>query len=790
MTVTTVDLHDVFQEKYVSYAYHTLTSRAIPDVRDGLKPVHRRILYAMQQAGFTPSRPYVKSAKPVAQTMGNYHPHGDTAIYDALVRLAQPWAMRYPLVDGQGNFGSRGNDGAAAMRYTESRLATGSTAMLDGLNENTVDMVPNYDEATTEPTVLPARLPMLLINGADGIAVGATTNLPPHNPHEVAAAARWALTHSAASTEERHQAYFDAIPGPDFPTGGAIRGTQGIRDAYTTGRGRIILDGVTTIEEGKRGAVSIVITEVPYGVNVDQLTATIGGLATDGKLPGVTAVEDETSEREGLRIVITCKAGTDGEHFVALLRDKTTLRSTVGVRMLAVDADGVPRDHNLGELIDAWIEHQITVVVRRAIFRRDKAAARRHIVAALIKAVNNLDAVISAIRNADDDSAANIALQDLLDIDRDQASAILSLPLRRITRLGITELRAELAELDATIELNQGIIDSPRKQRSVIRQDMDAYIAKIDSPRRTTIHPDEATKAKAVAAIAPQETVVCRTSTGYLWRTSTDIYRRRNGGADPTEAAQMWPVTTTTPLIGIDTHGGVHRVAADIVPLNAKKPVHPASLYEVDTPLAAIIPLADDGHVAQLTSTGHLKLTPVVEYATNRSHVTGMTLPEGATVLAAIQVPSNTTHLSVLSARGHIVTVQIIDVRISKRTGGASAFYKLAADDHPVAVVAHDNTGSITIATAGGFVKRIPLSALPVTKRGSRGVPAYKAGRTHGPLLGAWITQPTGILLAITDGGPPEATEVGAVAVTGPEAPGQRVLPKSTAVHYRPHPLD
>lgn len=782
-----VALNTAFQQRYVDYGRHVLQSRALPDVRDGMKPVHRRILYAMGEAGFRPDRHYVKSARPVAETMGSYHPHGDSSIYEALVRMARPWSMRVPLIDGQGNFGSRGNDGAAAMRYTESRLTVAAMAALDGLDENAVDVKPNYDDKANEPVVLPARLPFLLINGIDGVAVGASTNIPPHNPGEIANAVRWALSNPTASTEERAQAYREAIPGPDFPTGGVIRGRSGIDAVYSTGRGRIITDGVTHIEAGKRGTNTIVITETPYATNTDKLIETIGVLAVDGKLPGVTAVDDESSDRDGLRLTVTVKAGVDAEHIIALIKDKTSLRSTFGARLLAVDSTGTPRDFNLVDMLDEWIAHQIIVVIRRSTFRRDKALERRHIVGALIKAVDQLDEVIRLIRASASTKEANQSLCDFLDIDETQSAAILAIPLRRLTRLGIIELREELAELDKTIATNQAIIDSPARQRTVVRKDMDAWLAKIGpTERRTLIIDEEATKASAAAPIAAQPTVLCANTDGYLWRTTPDAFARRNGTADPTEAVATWHTTTGTSIIGFDGQGTIYRVAADQVPTNVRKPAHPAGLFGTDEPLVAILPLPEDGHIVQLVSDGTVKIAPAAEYSSNRAKLNGMRLAEGTTVLTAIHMPTTATHISVVSERGHIVMVGRDDLRVSaSKSGGGSPFYKRAADDNPAAVVAHDSTTSLTTVTDGGFVKRTAFAELPATRRGTRGVPMFKRTRAHGRLIQVWAAPATASLTVLPQDGPPESIPLSTFQVTTMSGPGRNVLPSGAAVFLR-----
>ncbi|NLG48393.1 DNA gyrase subunit A, partial [Gordonia sp. (in: high G+C Gram-positive bacteria)] len=444
-----VDLGQEMQNSYIDYAMSVIVGRALPDVRDGLKPVHRRLLYASFDAGFRPERGYVKSARPVSETMGNYHPHGDSSIYDALVRLAQPWSLRYPLMDGQGNFGSRGNDGAAAMRYTEARLTPLAMEMLRDITEETVDFIPNYDGKTEEPTVLPSRIPNLLVNGSGGIAVGMATNIPPHNLREVADAVVWALENPDADEEATLEACMERVKGPDFPTAALIVGGQGIKDAYTTGRGSIRMRSVVDIEENK-GTTTLVVTELPYQVNPDNLISSIAEQVNDGKLKGISKIEDQSSDRVGMRIVVTLRRDAVARVVLNNLYKHSQLQTNFGANMLSI-VDGVPRTLRLDQMIRLYVSHQIDVIVRRTRYRLRKAEERAHILRGLVKALDALDEVIALIRASANTEAARSGLMDLLDIDELQADAILAMQLRRLSALERQKIVDELAEIEREI---------------------------------------------------------------------------------------------------------------------------------------------------------------------------------------------------------------------------------------------------------------------------------------------------------------------------------------------------
>src|SRR6478735_738422 len=476
-----VDLQSEMQRSYLDYAMAVIVGRALPDVRDGLKPVHRRVIYGMYDGGFRPDKSFSKCARVVGEVMGQYHPHGDSAIYDALVRLVQPWSLRYPLALGQGNFGSPGNQGAAAPRYTETKMAPLALEMVRDIEEETVDFQDNYDGQTHEPVVLPARFPNLLVNGSVGVAVGMATNIPPHNLREVAEGALWALEHPDASREELLEALMQRIKGPDFPTGAQILGTRGVHEAYRTGRGSITMRAVVEIAE-IQGRTCLVITELPYQVNPDNLSLKIADLAREGKIQGIADIRDETSGRTGQRLVIVLKRDAVAKVVLNNLYKHTQLQENFGANMLAI-VDGVPRTLSLDGFISHWVDHQIDVIVRRTQYRLREAEKRMHILRAYLKALDALDEVIALIRRSPTAQEANEGLQKLLDIDEIQAEAILQMQLRRLAALERQKIIDEAEELQAQIADYQDILATPARQRTIVRDELTEIVAKYGDER-------------------------------------------------------------------------------------------------------------------------------------------------------------------------------------------------------------------------------------------------------------------------------------------------------------------
>src|SRR5215470_9800707 len=532
-----VDILVEMQRSYIDYAMSVIVGRALPDVRDGLKPVHTRILYALYDGGYRPDRGFSKCARVVGDVMGNYHPHGDSAIYDALVRMAQPWAMRMPLIDGQGNFGSRGDDPAAAMRYTECRLAPLAMEMLRDIDKETVDFRPNYDGRSAEPVVLPARFPNLLVNGSEGIAVGMATRVPPHNLREVTAGVQWYLDNFESADEELLNALTERIKGPDFPTAAQIVGRRGIAEAYRTGRGAITMRAVVEVEEDRRGRPCLVVTELPYQVNPDNIERKIAELVKDGRISGIADVQNESSDRTGLRLVIVLKRDAVAKVVLNNLYKHTQLQDTFGANMLAI-VDGVPRTLRLDQMIRYWVAHQIEVIVRRTSYLLRKAQERAHILRALLKAIDQIDAVIALIRASASAAEAQQGLMGLLEIDEVQARAILDMQLRKLAALERQELVNERDELEARIADFEAILASPERQRQIIGTELGEIATKFGDDRRTEIIAYDGEVADE-DLIAEEDVAVTITYGGYAKRTRTDLYRAQRRGGKGVRGAQL-----------------------------------------------------------------------------------------------------------------------------------------------------------------------------------------------------------------------------------------------------------
>ena len=532
-----VDLQVEMQRSYLDYAMSVIVGRALPDVRDGLKPVHRRVLYAMYDGGYRPDKAFSKCSRVVGDVMGKFHPHGDSAIYDALVRLVQPWSLRYPLAAGQGNFGSPGNDGAAAPRYTETKMANLALEMVRDIDENTVDFQDNYDGRTQEPAILPSRFPNLLVNGSVGIAVGMATNIPPHNLREVAAAAQWHLANPTASREELLEAAVAEVKGPDFPTGAQILGSSGIQDAYRTGRGSIKMRAVVTVEE-IQGRTCLVVTELPYQVNPDNLAIKIADLVKEGKLSGVADIRDETSGRTGQRLVIVLKRDAVAKVVLNNLYKHTSLQENFGANMLAI-VDGVPRTLTLDGFISYWVTHQIEVIVRRTQFRLDKAEADAHILRGYLKALDALDDVIALIRKSPTVEEAKDGLMKLLGVDDDQALAILNLQLRRLAALERQKIIDQASELEKMIAEYKAILASDERQRSIVSEELQDIVDRFGDDRRTEILQGFEGGMTDEDLIPEEEMVITVTRGGYIKRTRSDNYRSQHRGGKGVRGAQL-----------------------------------------------------------------------------------------------------------------------------------------------------------------------------------------------------------------------------------------------------------
>jgi DNA gyrase subunit A len=782
-----VDLQLEMQRSYLDYAMSVIVGRALPDVRDGLKPVHRRVIYTMYDGGYRPDRAFSKCTRVIGDVMGQFHPHGDSSVYDALVRLVQPWSLRYPLALGQGNFGSPGNDGAAAHRYTETKMAPLAMEMVRDIDENTVDMQPNYDGRTQEPTVLPARFPNLLVNGSVGIAVGMATNIPPHNLREVADAALWALEHPDATREELLEAAIARIKGPDFPTGAQILGVKGIHDAYRTGRGAITMRAVVNVEE-LQGRTCLVVTELPYQVNPDNLAEKIALLIKEGKLQGIADIRDETSGRTGQRLVIILKRDAVARVVLNNLYKHTQLQENFGANMLAI-VDGVPRTLSIDAFISYWIRHQIEVIVRRTQFRLDKAEADAHIQRGYVKALDALDEVIALIRRSPDVDEARAGLIKLLDIDELQADAILALQLRRLAALERKKIQDRLAELEAEIAEYKLILADESRQRGIITAELTEISNKYGDDRRTEILFGFDGDMSVEDLIPEEEMVVTVTRGGYIKRTRSDNYRSQHRGGKGVKGAQLraddvvehFFVTTTHHwLLFFTTKGRVYRAKAYELQEAGRdaKGQHVANLLALqpDEQIAQILDIRDYGvapYLALATRGGYIKKTALTEYDTNRTGgIIAINLHEGDEVVSALLVDESSDVLLV-SRLGQSLRFTADDnslrpmgrstagVHGMKFRDGDTLLSASVVDRGSEAEPADDDADDVEVTdgpfvfvvTEGGYAKRTAVSQYRVQGRNGFGILVAKLTEARGELAGALIVERDDEVLAVLASG-------------------------------------
>jgi DNA gyrase subunit A len=787
-----VDIQYEMQRSYIDYAMSVIIGRALPDVRDGLKPVHARILYAMYDQGFRPERGYVKCARPVAEVMGNYHPHGDSAIYDALVRMAQPWSMRMPLIDSQGNFGSPGNDPPAAMRYTECRLSPLAMEMLRDINEDTVDFRENYDGRSSEPVVLPSRFPNLLINGSEGIAVGMATKIPPHNLREVAAGVQWYLENFDASDEELLDALMERIPGPDFPTSGLIVGRRGIRDAYRTGRGSITMRAVVEVEEDSRGRTVLVAKELPFQVNRDNLATKIAELAKDGRISGIADLNDESSGRTGQRLVIVLKRDAIAKVVLNNLYKHTQLQDTFGVNMLAL-VDGVPRTLRLDQMIRYWVAHQIEVIVRRTQFRLRKAAERLHIVAALIKAIDRIDEVIALIRASASASVAQQGLIGLLEIDEVQARAILDMQLRKLAALERQELVDERDDLEAKIADYESILASPERQREIVGTELGEIVTKYGDERRTQIIAYDGEVADE-DLIAEEDVAVTITYGGYAKRTRTDLYRAQRRGGKGVRGAQLrtddivdhFFVTSTHNWILFFTNKGrVYRAKAYELPDAGRdaRGQHVANLlaFQPDERIAEVMTLRDyqvAPYLVLATRSGLVKKSKLTAFDSPRSGgIIAINLRDDDEVIAArLVAPEEDLLLVSKSAQAIRFHADDESLRPMGRDTSGVIGMRFNNGDQLLGMYVVRDGGDVLVATGGGYAKRTPVEAYPVQGRGGRGVVTAKIVEARGELVGALMVTADDEIFAITSAGGVIRTRAAEVKQSGRQTMGVRLM--------------
>ncbi|MCK9930087.1 DNA gyrase subunit A [Frankia sp. Mgl5] len=758
------------QRSYLDYAMSVIVGRALPEVRDGLKPVHRRVLYAMYDGGYRPDRGYFKCSRVVGDVMGNYHPHGDSAIYDTLVRLAQPWSLRYPLVDGNGNFGSPGNDPPAAMRYTEARMAPLAMEMLRDIDQETVDFAPNYDGRSQEPLVLPSRFPNLLVNGAGGIAVGMATNIPPHNLVEVAKGVQWSLDHPEASAEELLEALLGIIKGPDFPTHGLIVGRNGIEDAYRTGRGSIRMRAVVNVEENK-GRTQLVVTELPYQVNPDNLAEKIAELVRDNKVTGISDVRDETSARIGQRLVIDLKRDAVAKVVLNNLYKHTQLQDTFGVNMLAI-VDGVPRTLRLDQMISYYVEHQVDVIVRRTRYQLRKARERLHVLDGLLIALDHLDEVIALIRNAESAEVARGQLMARFSLSEIQATAILDMQLRRLAFLERQRIIDEAAELRAKIDELEAILASPVRQREIIGQELAEVVEKFGDERRTRLVPFEGDMS-VEDLIAREDVVVTVTRGGYAKRTKTDLYRSQKRGGKGVQGAALreddivehFFVTTTHHwLLFFTNKGRVYRAKAHELPEQARsaKGQHVANIlaFSQDERIAEVMAIQDyqaAPYLVLATKRGLCKKTALTDFDSNRAGgLVAINLRDDDELISARLVAPG-DDLLLVSRNAQSIRFHADDEQLRPMGRATSGVIGMRFDESDellsMDVVVPESTADLLVATSGGYAKRTPLAEYPIQGRGGKGVLTAKIVSTRGGLVGALVVEPNDQLYAITSNG-------------------------------------
>ncbi|WP_373307227.1 DNA gyrase subunit A [Demequina activiva] len=817
-----VDLNTEMQRSYLDYAMSVIVGRALPEVRDGLKPVHRRVLYAMYDGGYRPDRAFSKCSRVVGDVMGKYHPHGDSAIYDTMVRLVQPWSLRYPLIWGQGNFGSAGNDGAAASRYTECKLAPLAMEMVRDIDKDTVDWQDNYDGREQEPQILPARFPNLLVNGSAGIAVGMATNIPPHNLREVANGVQWHLDHPDASREELLEALIERIPGPDFPTGATILGRRGIEEAYRTGRGSITMRAVVNIEE-IQGRMCLVITELPYQVNPDNLAIKIADLVKEGKVGGIADIRDQTSGRTGQRLEIVLKRDAVAKVVLNNLYKHTQLQDTFGCNMLAI-VDGVPRTLALDGFIRYWVAHQLEVIQRRTAYRLREAEREAHILQGYLKALDAIDEVIALIRRSPSAEEARTGLMELLDVDEVQATAILNLQLRRLAALERQRIQDDYAALMEEITDLKDILADDARQRTIISDELGEIVRKYGDERRTEISPFDG-EVSMEDLIAEEEVVVTITRSGYAKRTRSDQYRAQKRGGKGVRGATLrtddmvdhFFVTTTHHWLLFFTNlGRVYRAKGYELPEGGRdsKGQHVANMlaFQPGEEIAQVLDLKsyeDKPYLVLATKRGLVKKTDLTAYDSNRTggliavnlrDVEGEDGELRPDELVAARLVSPEDDLMLVSRKGQSVRFHATDEEL-RPMGRATSGVKgmsfrgddelLALDvidasvpdaeelgvsdasDEDAADVAADAGGPFSfVVTENGFAKRTAVSAWTPKHRGGLGVKVAKLTEERGDLVGAMLVDENDEVLVIMGSGKVVRSTVSEVPAKGKDTMG------------------
>ncbi len=785
-SIVPVDLNKEMQKSFIAYAMAVIINRALPDVRDGLKPVHRRILYSMSELNMYPDKPYRKSARLVGDVLGKYHPHGDSAVYDAMVRLAQDFSIRYPLVDGHGNFGSVDGDGAAAMRYTEARMSKLTLELLRDIDKDTVDFYPNFDETLEQPAVLPARFPNLLVNGTGGIAVGMATNIPPHNMGEAIDATIALMDNPDISIEE----LIDIIPGPDFPTGGIIMGVSGIREAYKTGRGRIRVRAKTEIEKYKEDRERIIVTEIPYQVNKAALVEKIAEMVHDKRIEGISDLRDE-SDKSGMRIVIELKKNANANVVLNHLYKHTQMQDTFGVIMLAL-VDGEPRVLNLKQVLEYYVEHQKDVIVRRTKFELEKAKKRAHILEGLIIALDNIDEIVNLIRSSPDAPTARASLIERFGLTEVQAQAILDMRLQRLTGLERDKIEAEYKEVQERIEYYNAVLSTPQMVIDIIKADLTEIRGKFADARRTEITFDE-DDIDLDELIAREDMVVTLTHYGYIKRISLETYRaQKRGGKGVTAmstreedfAEQVFVTCTHNQLLFFTNKGKVYMKKCYQIPEAGRTAKGTAIVnmlnLDPDEKVSAVFPveaeIERDSNLVIVTKGGIIKKTPFGEYSNIRQNgLKAVNLREGDELISVMET-DGTKDIIVGTRDGMSIIFSEDDVRPMGRVSTGVRAMKLRPGDEVVSACICEKDKQVLVITENGYGKRTEAVEYRLQSRGGIGLKSMNITEKTGKMCGLLIVDGTEDIMLISDAGVVIRMSVEEISLIGRSTQGVRVM--------------
>ena len=786
-TLIQIPIEDEVKQAFIDYSMSVITSRAVPDVRDGLKPVHRRIIYDMNKQGLHYSGKTRKCATIVGDVLGHFHPHGDASVYDALVRLGQDFSQRYIVVEPGGNFGTIAGDPPAAYRYTEAKMARIAEEMVADINKNTVDMVPNFDDTTTEPSVLPTKFPFLLCNGSMGIAVGMATNIPPHNLREVSAAIGAYIDNPEISIEE----LMTHIKGPDFPTGGIIFGRKGIKQAYKTGRGKILVRGKFNIEVSKNGAESIVFTEVPYGVNTRTLCERIGALARDKAIEGISAINDESSDRTGMRIVIHLKRGAMTKIVINQLFSKTELQSSFGVINLAL-VKGRPQVLTLKQLIQCFVDHRDEVITRRTKFELAEAKHREHILEALIIAIDAIDEVIKIIRGSRDEADAKAQLQKRFDFDEEQTQAIVDMPLKRLTHLKIDELRKEMAEIKALIAYLEDLLAHHEKILAKIKEETDELAAKFGDDRRTDIISDEVEQINIEDLIKKEEVIILISNLGYIKRISASAYKAQGRGGKGSNSAklveddfinQLFTASTHDYVMFISNEGKAFWLKVHEIPEASRtsRGAHIKSLLQVspNEEITTVVPMKEmreDQYLFMVTANGVVKKVQTSEFANAKTRgIIGIRLDEGDKLVTA-QLTSGNDEVVLITRKGKALRIGEEEVRAMGRASRGVTGIHLMADDEVAAALQVKQDEKMLIMTEFGYGKRVDFNEFSRHGRGTGGQKVYEVKEKTGEIIGAITISENEEMVCMTSQGKTLRVKASAISEQSRTSQGVRIL--------------